>query len=503
MTHKHKTTWIFLVIIISIIFLGAISCQREEKNNIQIGESAVVQFSFKNLKDSVTLSLYNLSIFKSSKFYNESYVFEGDRNKEFVIPCEYPSGIYFTVNNSSFTGFLLPKDTLKVTVQFSDENTVNMIQYDGKTELICNYYLQKKQQLGYQDLRIPLNKAPAVLDKISENTDTLMRNELDFLRKYVIHSQLPDWFIQIEKSQIIYLCGVYKKSQKSLFVKHLNIPFNPNKNYFKSIDTLLINNKNALFSYWYYQFLNNYLVYDSINYENQSAEKWMDLTTEVALSKANKNLTGEIRDVFKYNYLNSYLNQTKDLKKYDQILRENENDFSNTSFLNDLIVKRSLLNDSIVNNRNDAYQQSAQNGLQKNDSVPYFYLPDVNGKFFSPKHFNENLIYVNFWATWCKPCVASIPKKNELILNYANNPKIVFLNICTSSQKENWEKMIDEKKIGGINLFANENWSKILTNKFGISGIPTYFLIKNGKVIKPYCDAPENIEDDIKILLKN
>jgi len=428
---------------------------------------------------------------------------EENKNKEFIIPCEYPSGIYFTVNNSSFTGFLLPKDTLKVTVQLSDENTVKMIQYEGKTESICNYFLQKKQQLGYQDLRIPLNKAPAVLEKISINTDTLMRNELKFLKQYILHTHLPDWFIQTEKSQIIYLGNSYKKSQKALFEKHLNMPFKPNKEYYKSIDTLLINNQDAIFSYWYFNFLNSYLVYDNVNYENQSTEEWRNLTTKVALSKANENLTGEIRDIFKYNYLNSYLDQTKDLKKYDQFFQENQNDFSNTNYQNDLIAKRRLLNDSIVKNRNDGYQQSTNNFLQKNDSVPYFYLHNKSGKFFSPKDFNEKIVYINFWATWCKPCIASIPQKNDLIMTYANSPGIVFLNICTSSPKEKWEKMIDEKKIGGINLFANENWSIILLDKFGISGIPTYFLIKDGKVIKPYCDSPENIEDDLKILLKN
>lgn len=503
MTQKFKTTWIFLILIILIILGVSISCQKEEKNNIQIGESAVVQFIFENLKDSIKLSLYNLPIFQSSKFSNQLYVLEGDKYKEFIIPCEYPSGIYFTINNSSFTGYLSPKDTLKVTVQLSVGNNVNNIQYEGKTKLICNYYLQKKQQLGYQDLRIPLNKAPSDPKKILENTDTLMRNELNFLRKYTLHTQLPDWFIQTEKSQIIYLCNLYKQSQKSYFEKYLNIPFKPNKDYYNSIDTLPLNNQNAHFSYWYYYFLKSYLVYDNIDVENKIGEERKVLITKVALSKANEKLTGEIRDVFKYNFLNYYLSQTKDLNKYDQILLEFGNDFINKNYLNDLTVKRSLLNDSIVKNRNDGSQQSAKNGMRKNDSVPYFYLPDIYGKYLTPKFFEEKLVYVNFWATGCKPCIASIPQKNDLIQKYANNPAIAFLNICISSKKENWEKMIEEKNLGGINLFANENWSNILRKKFGISGIPKYFLIRDGKVIKPYCDAPENIEDDLKELLEN
>ena len=55
----------------------------------------------------------------------------------------------------------------------------------------------------------------------------------------------------------------------------------------------------------------------------------------------------------------------------------------------------------------------------------------------------------------------------------------------------------------GINLFANENWSGIIEENFSIEGVPSYFLIKNGKIIKPFCDSPLNIKDDIEFLTKN
>jgi len=227
----------------------------------------------------------------------------------------------------------------------------------------------------------------------------------------------------------------------------------------------------------------------------------MDSITNKALFEANKKLSGEVRDIFDYDLLNTYLNWTKDLNNYDELFKKYKNDFSNQYYIGDLIKQRNLLTDSIIKNRNDGLQQISSNGLKVNDSIPYFYLPDVNKIFYSPKQFAGKIIYLNFWGTWCKTCLTSIPEKNKLIQEYSNDSNIVFINICVSSEKENWKKILAEKGIKGINLFANDNWSKILIQRFGIREYPTYFLINKGKIIKPYCDYPDKISDDINAIL--
>lgn len=485
---------------LNLVLIGILSCNRLTTNIFSINSNATVIFSFKNISDSLTLQLYNLPILSSSKFNKSIFVTDKTTERQFEIPCEYPSALYCNLGNSAFTAFLEPNDTLKLNVILND-NSIDTILFEGKTKILCDYYWLKQQTLKYWDLRIPLNMAPKNTKAIKQNTDTLMHNELEFLSNYLSCNMLPEWFINTEQSQIIYLCNSFKESQKALFERFLHLQFNPDKDYYTSLDTLEINNPKAIFSYWYFNFLKSHLVYKDIDVEKIKGDEWKVLTTQKGLSKAKEVLTGEVRDIFEYECLNSYLNWTKELDDYDELFTQHKNDFKDQYFVNDLIEKRNTLTESIVKERNDDYQVIAKYGLQKNDSIPYFYLSDVNGKFFSPKQFEGKLIYLNFWATWCKPCITSIPKKNELIQKYANNTKIVFLNICMSSEKENWETIIKEKKLGGINLYANENWSRILTQSYHISGLPTYFLIDNGKTIKPYCDSPDKIDDDINEIL--
>ncbi len=489
------------LIVLGLILTGTISCFGMQLKRFKLGETAVVLFSFQNVSDTLKLSLYNLPIIQTSKFEKTTFVDTKENKKQFVIPCEYPSLIHFYVGNNAFTGFTYPADTLKIFVRMKNTKETDTIYFEGITKEICHYYLKKKQQLQYQDLRLPLNQVALVPNEILQNTDSLMNNELTFLDNYLKNTILPDWFIQTERNQIIYLCNSFKESQETYTKRYLNKPFNSGADYYKSIDTLQIDNPQAIYSYWYFFFLKNHLVHKNIKGEGLSTKELMDLTTKTALSKANENLNGEVRDIFEYNVLNSYLSVTKELKNFDQIFFEHKNNFSLQYYSNDLIKKRSLLTDSIVLNRNDEYRNNIKKAVKENDTIPYFYLPDINGDFYSSNSFTRKIIYINFWATWCKSCVASIPDKNVLIEKFKDSDNVVFLNICVLSKKDNWEKIVTEKKLNGINLFANKNWSDVLIQKYNLSEYPTYFLIQNGRIIKPYCDGPKNVENDIGLIV--
>jgi hypothetical protein len=188
-----------------------------------------------------------------------------------------------------------------------------------------------------------------------------MYNELRFLEDYLSKTNLPEWFVDLEQSQIIYLCNRYKTGQKAYFRRQLNLPFQPNKEYYESVDTLKIDNPKAILSHWYFYFLKGVLVYDDLDASKVTADEWMDFTTNKALSEANEKLTGEIRDIFEYDFLNNYLEWTKELSNYDELFEKHKDDFSNQHYLNDLIETRSLLNDSIVLSRNDVYHNIPKN----------------------------------------------------------------------------------------------------------------------------------------------
>lgn len=105
-------------------------------------------------------------------------------------------------------------------------------------------------------------------------------------------------------------------------------------------------------------------------------------------------------------------------------------------------------------------------------------------KFFAAliKPYKGKVIYIDFWAPWCGPCMSEMPSSAALQKELTGK-EVVFLYIALSCTKQSWENTIKEKKLEGEHYFANENEGKLLSGKFNISGIPHYVLIdKEGKV---------------------
>ena len=62
------------------------------------------------------------------------------------------------------------------------------------------------------------------------------------------------------------------------------------------------------------------------------------------------------------------------------------------------------------------------------------------------------------------------------------DPRIRFVNICLDSEKEKWLISIQKHQLGGVNLYAENNWNAKLRASFNIKGIPHYMIIYPGNV---------------------
>ncbi|NII24040.1 TlpA family protein disulfide reductase [Pseudoflavitalea sp. X16] len=105
-------------------------------------------------------------------------------------------------------------------------------------------------------------------------------------------------------------------------------------------------------------------------------------------------------------------------------------------------------------------------------------------KFFDElvKPYKGKVVYIDFWAPWCGPCMSEMPESKVLQRELAGKD-VVFLYIGLSCTKQSWENTIKDKGIEGEHYFANDNDGKLLSDKFNVSGIPHYVLVdKNGKV---------------------
>lgn len=113
-------------------------------------------------------------------------------------------------------------------------------------------------------------------------------------------------------------------------------------------------------------------------------------------------------------------------------------------------------------------------------------LDDLKGKY----------IYIDIWATWCGPCIAEIPSLKKVEKQFHdNNIEFVSISIDKVSDHEKWKTMIEEKELGGIQLFADNDWKSKFVTDYQIEGIPRFILIDpEGNIVNPNAPRPSNPE---------
>ena len=132
---------------------------------------------------------------------------------------------------------------------------------------------------------------------------------------------------------------------------------------------------------------------------------------------------------------------------------------------------------------------TAQARLKAGDLAPDFSVVGPDGKTVRLSDFRGKKVLVDIWATWCGPCVASMPHNSELAKKFAKDD-LVILAVCADDSRQNYDGWV--KRNGSKYAFltahdpaGKDNWDKSIFNTgYGVSGFPTLFLIdREGRLV--------------------
>jgi thiol-disulfide isomerase/thioredoxin len=109
------------------------------------------------------------------------------------------------------------------------------------------------------------------------------------------------------------------------------------------------------------------------------------------------------------------------------------------------------------------------------------------------------VVLIDFWATWCGPCVKEIPNVVEAYEEL--HPKgFEVIGISLDQDKAKLEAFIKEKGMAWPQYFDGKGWQNEISSRFGIQSIPAMWLVdKKGMLVST--NARANLEDEVEKLL--
>ena len=440
-----------LLITIIIIF---ISCKNEKLKDYVILSGKIENPN----SDSILIFNRNQDLVKIIKL---------QKDNTFKDTLDVTEGYYSLSDGKESTQiYLKPKFDLNLSINTKefDESIV----YNGKGANENNY-LAKKFLLeeSFGKLRYYGYYAKLSEKEFLKLTDSLYNVQMKMLYSF---PNLDKDFIFIESKSLEFVkMDKYSNFETMKRFVTGNKDFKVSENYpdpFKDID---LSNEKLLISPYYLFYVRSYLRKILNKNFNKNSDADYILQYVKTIKKEIKN--DKIKEELIYNYGKQNLNYTN---KLDSVYN---------------LIKYSLTKEKYLKTIKEKYEKLKR--IEKGAVSPTFELKDINGNIVSLRQLKGKLVYIDIWATWCMPCIKEIPSLKKLEKHFKGKD-IQFVSICKSDTKKRWKEMVEQKKLGGIQLFAEDNNLQFFKD-YSVEGIPRFILIdKEGKIIDANAKRPSN-----------
>ncbi|MEL4456965.1 TlpA disulfide reductase family protein [Lutimonas vermicola] len=183
-----------------------------------------------------------------------------------------------------------------------------------------------------------------------------------------------------------------------------------------------------------------------------------------------------------------------------------------TSFYNsDQSIDTSVVNSSLksIDPMLNSYRRyinadlAMKRDLPKGTPSPLFIdYENITGEKTSLSDLKGKYVYIDVWATWCGPCKAEIPSLKKIEKQY-HGKNIAFVSMSIDDDRshggswekanEDWKKMVAEKELGGIQIFAPKGWKSEFVQDYRINGIPRFILVDpEGNIVSASAPRPSS-----------
>ncbi len=128
--------------------------------------------------------------------------------------------------------------------------------------------------------------------------------------------------------------------------------------------------------------------------------------------------------------------------------------------------------------------------------VPEFTLVNYDGddKALYDLLGEKDLVLIDFWASWCGPCIADFPELKKLHTAYTDED-FEIVGVSIDSTMEDWKGGVDEHELPWINLGEVKGWEGPVSTMYGVNAIPKGFLVDSQGCIYKKNIRPAALKD--------
>lgn len=117
------------------------------------------------------------------------------------------------------------------------------------------------------------------------------------------------------------------------------------------------------------------------------------------------------------------------------------------------------------------------------DTAPGFELVTDDGQRLTRSQFGGQLLVLNFWATWCVPCIQELPSLNQFQKQFASSG-VVVLGVSVDQNERAYRQFL---KRAGVTFRTSRDPQADLSSRYGTFKYPeTYVIDRNGKVVQKH-----------------
>lgn len=262
-----------------------------------------------------------------------------------------------------------------------------------------------------------------------------------------------------------------------------------------------------------------YMLYDGKEYAKIFVKNGYDLKLKMDAKQFDESMkfsgsgAAENNDLVQNSLLDSKYDYTALLASDEETFRKLVDDKKTADFIS-LDSKKLDANYKALQKKNiemsivgltQYYKQVLDNNKLNGSISPTFDFDNYKGGKTKLEDFKGKYVYIDVWATWCGPCIAEIPSLKKLEEKY-HDKNITFLSMSIDKIKdiEKWKKMVKDRNLGGVQVFADNDWNSKFIQDFKVTSIPRFILIDpNGKIVKGDAARPSNadLQNELDVLL--